>query len=243
MAEIKNAASTEEFNEDGSDNPDFVKPTDDSEGASASTEKKSTDDKGKDNVDGKEGDEDQQKFDDSIDPKNPPEPPVRSSAQHIIARKNIKIEKLKSKIDNTEDAGDPAPSEVGEESDLTAPAADAVKKQVDEALTPVLSQIASEADKVELQALIISEPEAKNFVNHAIRDGKLSRPDIKLCLYCPKSAQQYHHYLGYEPEHWLDILPVCRKCHTRIHTRIISESCSRKTARTPVGCNWSHGRS
>jgi len=58
---------------------------------------------------------------------------------------------------------------------------------------------------------------AKNFVNHAIRDGKLSRPDVKLCWYCTKPAQQYHHYRGYEPEHWLDILPICRKCHTRTH--------------------------
>jgi hypothetical protein len=30
---------------------------------------------------------------------------------------------------------------------------------------------------------------------------------------CTGKAEHYHHYNGYEPEHWLDVIPVCRKCH------------------------------
>ena len=54
---------------------------------------------------------------------------------------------------------------------------------------------------------------AKNAVNHAITAGKLPRPDTLLCHYCPKPAQQYHHWHGYEPKHWLDVIPVCILCH------------------------------
>lgn len=55
-----------------------------------------------------------------------------------------------------------------------------------------------------------------NTVNHAIKIGKLPRPDTQLCHYCPKPAQQYHHHKGYAPENWLDVVPVCRKCHNKI---------------------------
>jgi len=58
---------------------------------------------------------------------------------------------------------------------------------------------------------------AKTAVNNAIRSGKLPRANTLLCHYCPKPAQQYHHWHGYEPEHWLDVVPVCVKCHREIH--------------------------
>ena len=60
---------------------------------------------------------------------------------------------------------------------------------------------------------------AKNAVNNAITAGKLPRPDSLLCHYCSilhrKPAQQYHHWKGYEPEHWLDVVPVCLDCHSK----------------------------
>jgi len=58
---------------------------------------------------------------------------------------------------------------------------------------------------------------AKNAVNNAIRDGRLPRPDTRRCHCCPNPAQQYHHWYGYKPEHWLDVVPVCKKCHSKIH--------------------------
>lgn len=57
--------------------------------------------------------------------------------------------------------------------------------------------------------------QARTATNHAISAGKLPRPDTLLCHYCPESAQQYHHWHGYEPEHWLDVVSVCKMCHKK----------------------------
>ena len=57
---------------------------------------------------------------------------------------------------------------------------------------------------------------AKNAVSHAIRAGKLPRADSLLCMNCFEQAKDYHHP-NYEPEHWLDVIPVCKKCHRKIH--------------------------
>jgi len=58
---------------------------------------------------------------------------------------------------------------------------------------------------------------ARSATNQAITNGILPRPDSLLCHYCPKQAQQYHHWHGYEKEHWFDIVPVCRICHIQQH--------------------------
>ncbi|GEM_PF-1803579 len=60
-------------------------------------------------------------------------------------------------------------------------------------------------------------PKAKHAVNHTITAGKLPRANTRRCYYCPEQAEQYHHWLGYEPEHWLDVVPVCVECHRNIH--------------------------
>ncbi len=57
------------------------------------------------------------------------------------------------------------------------------------------------------------EIRARRAISNAIRDGKITRPDVFHCLYCFMQAQEYHHYLGYEPEHWFDVIPVCVPCH------------------------------
>lgn len=64
-----------------------------------------------------------------------------------------------------------------------------------------------------------NQRKAVSAVNHAIRDGKLPRPDSLLCHYCPKPAQEYHHWHGYEPKHWLDVVPVCKYCHVKEQKR------------------------
>lgn len=56
---------------------------------------------------------------------------------------------------------------------------------------------------------------ARDAVSIAITVGRLPRLDTLLCHYCPKPAQQYHHWHGYAPEHWLDVVPVCRDCHSK----------------------------
>ena len=58
---------------------------------------------------------------------------------------------------------------------------------------------------------------AKNTVNNAIQAGKLPRPDTLFCTYCYEMAQHYHHPDYSKP---LKVIPLCRKCHTRIHSPV-----------------------
>lgn len=81
----------------------------------------------------------------------------------------------------------------------------------------------SEKGKNVYKRFDIRNPEyhkATHAVNNAIRDGKLPRPDTLFCHYCPKLAQQYHHWHGYEKEHQLDVVPACKKCHDIKHRKI-----------------------
>lgn len=61
---------------------------------------------------------------------------------------------------------------------------------------------------------------AKNAVNNTITAGKFPRLDSLQCNYCPVQAKQYHHYKGYAPEHWFDVIPVCIPCHKKCHRKI-----------------------
>lgn len=61
---------------------------------------------------------------------------------------------------------------------------------------------------------------ATHAVYCAVRAGRLPRPDTLQCHYCPNPAQQYHHWHGYEPECWLDVVPACVECHTKEHRKI-----------------------
>ncbi len=70
MADEKNAAPTEEFNDDGTKNPDYVASAG-SEGADDTKKTDKTDDT--ENKDDKGADEDDGEFDDDIE-KNPPKP-------------------------------------------------------------------------------------------------------------------------------------------------------------------------
>ena len=56
---------------------------------------------------------------------------------------------------------------------------------------------------------------ARDAVNKAVATGRLLRPDFRLCYYCPKPAQQYHHWKGYAKEVWLDVVPACKECHRK----------------------------
>jgi len=50
-------------------------------------------------------------------------------------------------------------------------------------------------------------------LNSAIRYGKFPRASTHKCKRCGKPAQEYHHWLGYAPEHTFDVLPYCYGCH------------------------------
>ena len=56
---------------------------------------------------------------------------------------------------------------------------------------------------------------ARQAVAEAVKSGKLPRPSELRCTDCDRYAQEYDHYLGYAPEHRLDVQPVCIKCHKK----------------------------
>ena len=60
---------------------------------------------------------------------------------------------------------------------------------------------------------------ARTAVNNAIFAGKMPHPYVLFCMNCFEQAQNYHHP-SYEPENWLKVFPVCRKCHRNIHRKI-----------------------
>jgi NUMOD3 motif len=55
-------------------------------------------------------------------------------------------------------------------------------------------------------------------VSNAKRTGKLVQPSTLPCADCGNRADCYDHYLGYAPEHRLDVQAVCNACH---HKRAI----------------------
>lgn len=58
---------------------------------------------------------------------------------------------------------------------------------------------------------------AVNTVNRAVARGDLLPVCEKSCVSCGKQAQDYHHH-SYEPEFWLDVIPLCKSCHRLVHT-------------------------
>ena len=62
-----------------------------------------------------------------------------------------------------------------------------------------------------------NKEQARKAVSHAVRCGILPRVSTCACSDCGGQAETYHHP-SYQPDHWLDVIPVCRKCHRKIHT-------------------------
>lgn len=58
---------------------------------------------------------------------------------------------------------------------------------------------------------------AHDAVRWAIKRGRLIPPTDLPCLDCGGKAVHYHHHLGYERSHWLDVVAVCYRCHRRRH--------------------------
>lgn len=57
---------------------------------------------------------------------------------------------------------------------------------------------------------------AHSAVRYAIKNRKLPPVNSLKCA-CGNQAAQYHHHKGYAPEHWLDVVPVCIKCHNHLN--------------------------
>jgi hypothetical protein len=68
-------------------------------------------------------------------------------------------------------------------------------------------------------ALYPEKRKARTAVTNAIAAGKLPRAKSQRCAKCDEPATGYHHHLGYEREHWLDVIPVCTWCHAALDAK------------------------
>src|SRR5437868_15336536 len=50
---------------------------------------------------------------------------------------------------------------------------------------------------------------AHNALHNAIRYNRIPRASALACAECSNQAKHYHHHLGYDPEHWFDVIPLC----------------------------------
>lgn len=60
---------------------------------------------------------------------------------------------------------------------------------------------------------------ARNAIHRAISEGRMFKADCYGCRYCWRLADTWHHHLGYEREHWFDVIPVCFKHHGNLHKK------------------------
>lgn len=56
-------------------------------------------------------------------------------------------------------------------------------------------------------------------IRQLVRSWKIPRAKDCKCKHCGKPAAHYHHYLGYAPEHWRSVIPLCAACHGRTHSK------------------------
>lgn len=54
-------------------------------------------------------------------------------------------------------------------------------------------------------------------VASAVARGQMLAATSLACAQCGGRARQYHHHLGYAPEHRLAVIPLCSSCHTKAH--------------------------
>lgn len=59
---------------------------------------------------------------------------------------------------------------------------------------------------------------ARAYLNAIVSKGKLPPASSLPCKDCGQSAAEYHHE-SYERDKWLDVIPLCKPCHTSRHPR------------------------
>ena len=57
---------------------------------------------------------------------------------------------------------------------------------------------------------------AHQAVTKAIRHGLMAPAEACECNDCRAPATELHHH-SYDEDHWLDVVPLCRSCHTQRH--------------------------
>ena len=62
-----------------------------------------------------------------------------------------------------------------------------------------------------------ADPRARAAVALAVAAGVLPPVATEPCADCGARARFRHHEQGYAPEHWLAVVPLCGRCHSRRH--------------------------
>lgn len=75
---------------------------------------------------------------------------------------------------------------------------------------------------------------ARRAVQAALRAGVLERPES--CARCgsPGGRIHLHHHRGYEPEHWLDVVPICVRCDAQLQRPFRTISLARRYWAEPM---------
>ncbi len=68
-----------------------------------------------------------------------------------------------------------------------------------------------------------SRGRATRLVNYAVKTGKLPHISTQSCVHCGQEATEYHHPDYSRP---LDVVPLCRSCHKRIHVSVLQDGAS-----------------
>src|SRR5258707_1397428 len=81
--------------------------------------------------------------------------------------------------------------------------------------------VVKESHRIHSKKYGLRHPErikARNAIANEVRRGRIPSPSTQQCVICKvRQAKHYHHHKGYEKIHWLDVIPVCNKCHNSIH--------------------------
>lgn len=64
---------------------------------------------------------------------------------------------------------------------------------------------------------------ARKNLNSRIRRGTFPSVQGKACSHCGLPATEYHHW-SYAPEHWFDVIPLCRECHKCLHSGTLNST-------------------
>ena len=90
-----------------------------------------------------------------------------------------------------------------------------LKKFIKMTESPEQLEARREAARLEWHTRDHNKRKARNKLAGEIRQGRMPRATELGCRYCVREAVQYRH-LSWEKEHWLDVIPVCRRCSIKL---------------------------
>lgn len=61
------------------------------------------------------------------------------------------------------------------------------------------------------------QSQASSAISNEVKRGRMVKATALVCCDCGANAEHYHHHLGYARSHWLDVVPLCMKCHAKRH--------------------------